>query len=482
MKTKFFGIFATISLFAVSSCSDSTPDEPAIPEGGEVVYDDIQTSCDCQPTWFSGSEILPPAEGPDSPFGAATTTNCLFHQWSWQKFLYLTQAETPGGLPFFLTSMDQVDSEMDPVTQPNGVIVLTENTQAGGAGILTTNPTYGSGSETVYYSIHISEEFKTAADGFQKMILDNPDSVSNVQTFPVGSVELKVSWVNTSTIASDQLANYFTTKADIGGTTITVAMLGMHVVGVVENHPEFIWATFEHNDLAPHYDWAATTSTDVPVTSPQNMALFAANANAVLADIKWKGTIKNPNNVFSIYKYGTPQIPGGGFMTGTSQNTGEDNFNNIAELNKSVHDTLKHKGLTLWTNYFYDGSIWMNTDGMSKSEQITQMLDRVNDFGDINSPGPLRGSLAAANISMETYEQTNSKSSIHAMTPDSVLNCLVCHGPSSYLPISGVTNATSPTYISHIFMNHMNSIDATLTEAELRKKRYYLFNLSRKSN
>ena len=37
------------------------------------------------------------------------------------------------------------------------------------------------------------------------------------------------------------------TKAE----SVTVALIGLHVVGVVEDHPEFVWATFEHEDNAP---------------------------------------------------------------------------------------------------------------------------------------------------------------------------------------------------------------------------------------
>lgn len=50
----------------------------------------------------------------------------------------------------------------------------------------------------------------------------------------------------------------------------------------------------------------------------------------------------------------------------------------------------------------------------------------MNDFGNANSGGPLRGSVNAFNISMETYEQTASLASIHGMTVDSLMNCLVC--------------------------------------------------------
>lgn len=481
-----FGFTAILLLISLLFFNCGGPEEDT--ENDETVNDettyDATTSetCYCESSWFNGSEILPPPEGPNSPFADTSTTNCLFHQWSWQKFLYITQVPDGQTLPYFLSEMNQVTSEMAPVTPVGATLALTESAQAGGGGILSSNETYGT-YETVYYSIHIDDTFKNAAEGFEAWIRANPDSVNNKKSFPVGSLELKASWVKADAIPSDQHSNFYKTTATIGTSTTadSVLLLGLHVVGVVENHPEFIWATFEHNDLAAFYDWDATSNADVPVTSSTNLPFFNSEQTASLPDIQWTygvTTPRNPNNVFTIYQYGTPRVPGGGFMTTTSQADGAENYNNIDMLNNSVHDTISNKGLNLWTNYFYNGSIWMNMDGKTHDQQIAAILDpaRINDFGDVNSGGPLRGSVNAFNITMETYEQTKSKSSIHAMTVDSLMNCLDCHGPSSYLEIEGQTNAESPLYISHLFMNYMHTKDSTLTVEEIRAMRFKLFN------
>lgn len=478
MKIKIAGITALI-LMASCSGSESTENE------SENVIDDLATTytasdCDCQSTWFNGRTILAPNEGATSPFADTSTTNCEFQQWSWQKFLYLTQVQSGENLPYFLTDMTQVDSKMDTVPRVGNTMVLSENTQAGGNGLLTTNNTFGEGqvAEMVYYSIHLTDEFLTAAYGFQRMIEATPDSVSNKQTFPVGSVELKAAWVSVEALPQGQ-TDYFTTKAMVEGDSIDVALLGMHVVGVVENHPEFIWATFEHNDLAPHYDWLNTSSSDLAVTSSTNLPLFNSTDSANLTDIQWPqhDTVPNfPNNVFSVYKYGTPQVPGGEFLTGTSQN-GSENYNNIDELNQSVHDTLSNKGINIWTNYFLDGALWINMDGKTHAEQVATILDpsRIKSFGDADTLGPLRGSLAAANISMETYEQLQNTSSIHSSGIANLMNCFVCHGPYSYLEIEGQTNAESTIYLSHIFMTYMHYHDSKLTQDAYRQDRIQKF-------
>lgn len=483
MKLKKNNIYLVAFSALLLSCggapeSENSSDDKLITD----VYPDTST-CDCETDWFNGGLINAPAEGPSSVFGSGSTINCEFHQWSWQKFLYITQSNTPGGAPYFLTNMDQVTSEMTPITSTNG-LVLTEKTQAGGNGLLTTNTTYGTSGEMVYYSIHIDSTFKTAAEGFNAMIKAQPDSVNNRQSFPVGALELKVSWVDVAAMPASDTSNYFVTNATINGTPSRVAMLGMHVVGVVENHPEFIWATFEHNGLAPHYDWAGTTTADLPVTSPDNSLLFNSDDEANIQNITWiygDTTPRDPNDVFSVYKYGTPVVPGGGFLTTTSQTNGQENYDNIEHINKSVYDTLTARNIsTKWLNYFYDGSIWMNTDGMTHDQQITAILARVNNFGDVSANGPLRGSMAAANISMETYEQIQNTDTIHTSGNANLVNCLVCHGPSSFLPIAGVSNAQSATYISHIFMNYMyyndptKTLKATSVEA-FRKMRIKMF-------
>src|SRR4051794_11269786 len=103
---------------------------------------------------------------------------------------------------------------------------------------------------------------------------------------------LKTSWIQASAIPPKELQSYYTRKALIKtnntATVTTVALTGMHVVGVVKNHPEFIWATFEHNTMAAKYDWAATTNQDVPVTSDQDLLFFSKSAHGSFTDIYFK--------------------------------------------------------------------------------------------------------------------------------------------------------------------------------------------------
>jgi hypothetical protein len=242
-----------------------------------------------------------------------------------------------------------------------------------------------------------------------------------------------------------------------------VALLGMHVVGVVENHPEFVWATFEHENLAPAYDWSkATPSTDAPVTSTVDYPFFNKSSTASVKNITSKNGIYT--DVFSVYKYGVPVEKG---MKGsanvqlymkTSQN-GSENLGNIRTINQSVKSQLKG----VWNNYFYNGSIWINTAGYVGPQAQAALLDSLSYKLSNSQPGKLtRGSVAAYNITMETYVQVGfTPTSIHGTTVDNLVNCFSCH--NTYNSTSTGSNL-SPLFISHIFKGYVKSLQGLNTK------------------
>jgi len=61
--------------------------------------------------------------------------------------------------------------------------------------------------------------------------------------------------------------------------TATVALVGVHVVGVVQDHPEFIWGTFEQVENAPDLPPLVPPTSDTPV-SPQNFTFYKAGTTA----------------------------------------------------------------------------------------------------------------------------------------------------------------------------------------------------------
>lgn len=288
---------------------------------------------------------------------------------------------------------------------------------------------------------------------------------TNETAFPVGSFEMKVAWVPVNAIASSKQSNYYITTASLsadGGKTFTntqVALIGMHIVGVVENHPEFIWATFEHEDLSPNYDWAANSA-----TAAEDMLVFKKGSVTGIDGIRFNTTTKlgyTPYQVFDLFQYGVPRNSGGGFMATSQQEP--LNFNNVNGINNCVHGQLDD----VWKNYFYNGSIWLNMDGLTTQQQA-HLIDSLGYSIANAAPGSAaRGSLNCANVTMESFTQTF-QSDISTINVSNLANCFSCHSGVSY--VNDSLQYYSPLYLSHTFKDYLGTIKGkTIQQVESLK-------------
>jgi len=488
MKMKIFeskkisALIACLCLLNFTSCDEE--ETVAVYERSETVVDTI---CECDATWFPHSEVQNPNETDPNLF----LTNCDFHQWSWQKFLWLT-VEDSSNTVFFQNNMSQVSSSMKVLSTPNSTNVLnllstedvktgvihTPNLQAGSAGVLKTNKFYNGKNEeyTVYYSLHINDIMLNECERFGKAIIDSTLSHNNDSTFSIGALELKASWVAADAIPADSLKNYYVTKASFGHEstgidTIDVVLLGLHVVGRVVNHPEFIWATFEHDAMSPEYDWTnSTDSTDAAISTTAGDSLLFTNldtTNGAMA-ITYNSTTNTPYQVqkaFNLYEFGVPRTNGNAFVVAGQD--GSQNFNNISDINACVKTSL---GRSKWSHYFYKGSIWINTDNLTPQEQndIVIGMSVNNSLGNVSEDTLLRGSLGLSNMTLETYTQTFESFSgptfdIHNLKENQIGNCFGCHSASS-------NSNYSMLYISHLFNGYVTSLNG-LTDEEGRLDR-----------
>jgi len=414
--------------------------------------------CECESSWFPHEQTPAPKEGDGSPFDVKNTTNCIFHQWSWQKFLWLTKPVN--GQPLFLDSLDVVSPEMARVAPQLGLkLVLSSINQAGPEGILVSNPKFVPGKktgDTVYYSIHVNKILFDKAVSAASEINGGKTPYSNLDTFPVGSLELKVSWISTDAIPQDKIADYFVTKAAVQNSNgkyvaKNVALLGMHVVGVVKNHPEFIWATFEHKAMAPVYDLKNNS-----VTSADETLFYEKGTTTGLTGITYDKQNKKPltpNKAFILYEYGIPKVLGTNDFMKTSQSE-PVNIDNIETINKCVQSQLKD----VFKNYFYNGSIWLDTDGMS-AEQQAQMIVKSK-ISSVLPDSLARGSSNLANITMETYTQTF-RSDVHDINASNLVNCFTCHQSQNFDKSRGI--GKSPLYLSHIFESYLYTTKPSVT-------------------
>ncbi|WAC01546.1 hypothetical protein N7U66_16505 [Lacinutrix neustonica] len=426
----------------------------------------MPSNCNAPSEWFKLVDGVrntpPPNEGATSVFANnETVTNCNFHQWSWQKFLWLTNEVN--GRPMFLDSLIQVSSIGEKLG-PNQAVILTDTAQASSTTDILKTPVFASGdpaSTTVYYAIYMDDISYNTMIKYAPQAEADSTSVKNI-AFPVGALELKTSWIDVKGL--QDASTYFVTEGLINGVPTQVALLGMHVVGVVENHPEFIWATFEHDALAPYYDWSkATPTTDAPITSTTDYPLFSKNSTATVKNVTSGNGIYT--DVFSVYKYGTPvEIKGIDnknvqvYME-TSQN-GSENYNNIRTINNDVKKQLSG----IWNNYFYNGSLWINTEGYEGLEAQTALLDSLGGNLHNSKKGDLaRGSVAAYNITMETYVQVGfSSNAIHETTDSNLVNCFLCHSVSH-------DKRTTPLNISHVFTGYIDNLNG-LNKTEVKQK------------
>jgi len=146
-------------------------------------------------------------------------------------------------------------------------------------------------------------------------------------SFPDGdalAIEVKLSWVEASTLPNNA-QGYITTQANVptyntsnpsdwvpaGPKLTTVALVGVHVVGSAKNHPEMIWATFEHLANTPLTTYQYNVGGN-PVTVQQNTTgnwLFSKNGAAAPYNVELAVLCPNSSNP-------TPQCPSSPNLTG----------------------------------------------------------------------------------------------------------------------------------------------------------------------
>jgi len=194
-----------------------------------------------------------------------------------------------------------------------------------------------------------------------------------------------------------------------GTRSVTLAMVGLHVVGSTKGHPELLWSTFEHVSNGPPAAFTYSKQPSGTTTIPQNTAgnwVFTANGAAAPFNsqhMRMGGADGShivpvapfsisPSNVLRTMPWGLP---------GSSANPNAE----VISINNVVRSTLDPADLR--RNYFHEGTTWTI-------------------FGASPTAGNQVGTNKLENTTMETFNQGG--------------NCFDCH-------------ATNTTAVSHVF-NH----------------------------
>jgi hypothetical protein len=257
------------------------------------------------------------------------------------------------------------------------------------------------------------------------------------------AMEAKLSWVDASTLPDP--GNYITMQAVVpvyntsslqswpqtSTKQVTLALLGVHVVGSSNGHPEMLWATFEHFGNTPNASYQYTSKAGATITVPQNTSgtwtltssgatgpFNVAHANYLKAPaitaqpgltISASDTLRQ--NAFGVAAVG---VPNQNDATPAIANT------EVLALNNSVLGQLVTGDVR--KNYFFLGTTWT----MNGAPPTSPFPVGGNEIG----------TSYLSNSTMETYQQWMSPSN-----PGN--NCLDCHQ-------SGSTSIAN-TDVSHIF-------------------------------
>lgn len=426
-------------------------------------------------------------------------TKCDFYKWGHQMFLWMT-SPSGGGIVMtspqfynvnfndqnqgvyiqgdntgFLKSDKSRKMTTMRTTVNNAVVkgLLAENIQpAGQAGgndeLMSIN------GSLVYYTVHTNDVyawFNTAvSNGAIANTAQFPNSkkdLAAVTTYAslngatlndadALTMEVKTSWIDASKVNGD-LADYIVITADVPNyqgavgdknwtisqsqPTITkrLALVGMHVVGTVQGHPEMVWATFEHKSNAPNDAFSLSLqppgfeprTVTVPYNSSGKWNFMQTNGTqdgALVAQMKVNddgsitatpGNAIQPNNTYRIHAWGGP-----------SDTSSANNNTQLVTLNEDIDYMLSNtpEGKDVRSNYIQVGGVWTRDGSIP-----TNPTDNVQQVG----------SLLLANTTMETYHQRTGQNIIPAFQN----GCFGCHNSS----LSKTNPNPLPTSVSHLF-------------------------------
>lgn len=418
--------------------------------------------------WFQGGTI--------TKDGLVTTANslqklntaCDFYKWSWRMFLWQT-SRTSEGLVFNVAPFFDLNDNNQLVTNSStgyaakrvrgGKFEKTDRTGQAGvvSGVLMTQPPKeNADGSLVYYGIHVNDVMAYLASGV------NSKDLTDVTQFPTTAaerdtivqyakqaygvdiadgdslaMELKSSWIKTD--GSMDLTRFITIQSDIpkyvqdsdkkwtwDGQSmevgVTLACVGYHLVGSTADHPEMVWATFEHTGNAPDADYYYINA-EGEVTLKENWNqdgtpiqkdwLFMdgvskrQSTNQMRMEMKGTEILATTNKTIGASNTSRTH-PWGNVDTAQSAQNNTD----IISLNDSIRSQLAEGDVR--ANYLLIGATWTRNGVPGVGLQIPEVA----------------GSLTLANTSMETYFQFK--------------NCFGCHQGGKLSGLSHIFGGIKP--------------------------------------
>lgn len=398
---------------------------------------DVQ--CQAEQSWVDNPD--PPAEIP-----GGGETFCQFYQFTWQWFLQLASpsADDPGqrnfqvadDYPMLLGESDgQQNDSCAADADSAGVFVRVVKSSDAGSEMLVPERIHQAGDSATIYDQAGNVVFYNIR--FSRNLCDI-GAIQSQHNYPGGTTEIKTAW---QIIDESRKSDYFWMETDIEGVgdSVLLGLTGFHLVRNTDDHPEFVWATFEHKDNAP--------DCTKPQSEPAGGWSFTSSHCAeelgdgtLPPDCKFNQASKaekltgKPTEICRVYRDSTD----------SSDPKAQENFDAIDQLNQQLvgPDGLLSKlstenPMAVWKNYFNVGALWVS------DPQKPSSIDNQ------------RGSLRLANTVMETtFQDVDTKKSF-------VSNCFGCH---SYH--TDQSNTVPSASLSHSFDDIMAGECANPTDVD----------------
>jgi hypothetical protein len=284
------------------------------------------------------------------------------------------------------------------------------------------------------------------------------------------AMELKTSWVEASTLSNPD--DYITVTAVIptfntsdsvkwipnGEKTTKMALVGMHIVGSLANHPEMCWSTFEQQSNTPNALYQYVDMNHKVKTVPRdtgNTWLFNSKAADTAVNISHM-TVKNPSplkgtsdtiraqNGFKISASNTlAALPWGSAKDSVTNQEDKSSAASNSEIISINYTIQKMLGNDIRAKYLQVGATW-TMNGAAPNGGVYGV--------DGTAPGVSIGTSVLANTTMETYFQ------------EPIYSCFTCHNSHSS------PSTLAPSALSHIY-GVLEPLTAMHDELKNKKKK-----------
>ncbi len=459
----------SVLAFLLPAAEAADADDCDLPQTRGVVF---------LPHTTAPTNLLPPLEK-----GQQLPRDCEFYRWAWQTFLFSTSPSRQSGYQAskaaFLgyPSFEDVFAKTPAATFPHGkpgmlalgprtlffsthphdaVAAIEDIRQANVNSLLVDQH-----GNAVFYALHMNPTYVHFVKDYGLNTLDGLNAAAAQLEFRPGSVEFKSAWA----IAENpkDWKDYITARAVVPifkvqdgkivpdgerTRTVTVAMIALHVVGVIEGHPEFIWATFEHVHHKSSTEW-------IPDNAP--VAVDNPDVKAVSVNLELPKYLLYPNENGAI----GPATPASGAdmrvkdsgltldaktqkflpltpvyrMFPSSQATDKGATPvvdpEISSLNRHVREFFEsHKGSEsdVRSNYQLVGAVWLNTPRGSEDGSIQPDFGPARSFSNVPGRLPvLGGEDHLSSTAMESFTQSD----------DNAPNCFSCHTTEAFGQMKG---------------------------------------------